>query len=428
MDKSFDAIVVGGGSAGLSFARTAADLGAHVALIEPGPIGGTCANRGCVPKKLLWDAAWRHVQRGLLPGEAASAPSFDALQSAIGTKIQTIRTAYEKDLVRLGIHRLHEAATLHPDGRVEVAGDRLKARHVVLATGARPGTLDLPGAEHTLTSDDVLAADRLPSSAVFLGAGYIGCELAGILAALGVKVSIVDPSERILDGFDADLAAAALAILKERGIAVHLDAKPDGISAGDDGCGVHLEDGGRVDADWVVNATGRTPNLDRLGPLGAKLVTGRNGALAVDSHFCTSVPGLHAIGDVADLLPLTPVATRDGETLARQLFASEPAERIDLSLVATAAFVMPPVAQVGEIGQGKAAIGQDLAEIALAPEGHWSTRTLQKIAADGANLAGVALMSGAAAEMIAPFAALVAQDRVAATGVHPTFGEELICR
>ncbi|ROU02888.1 dihydrolipoyl dehydrogenase family protein [Histidinibacterium lentulum] len=426
MEQSFDAIVVGGGSAGLSFARTAADLGASVALIEPGPIGGTCVNRGCVPKKLLWDAAWRHVRRGLLPGASPPPPDFGPLQAAIGTKLRAIHASYEEDLARRGVLRLSAAATVHRDGSVEVSGERLRSDRVILACGARPTALDIPGAELALTSDDLLCWTTLPSSAVFLGAGYIGCELAGILAALGVEVSLVDPSDRILDGFDPDLAGAALDILRERGLTVHLGATPARITDENGARRVHFDDGGSIAAECIVNATGRSPNVDRLGPISSKLETAKSGAVVVDETFRTALPGVHAIGDAADRLPLTPVATRDGETLAQQLFAADPPAPIDLAFVATAAFVMPPVAQVGDPDRGRAAGGQDLAQTALAPEQHWSTRTLKKIAPGGTDICGVALMSDAAAEMIAPFAALVAGGRVAATGVHPTFGEDLI--
>ncbi len=429
----FDAIVIGGGSAGLAFARKARDLGAKCLMIERDHLGGTCVNRGCVPKKLLWDVAWACVKQQA-SDERSVPPDFAALQRDIARKIETIRDSFRDDIDGAGLELRKGAATLDEHGRiVRIGEDAFSAPHIVIATGARPAALEIPGRDFAQTSDDVLGWTEIPDRIVFLGGGYIGCELASIFAALGAEVSIVDPGDRILAQFDADLAERARQILQTRGVEIRLGVAPQSITDTGPGLEVRLEDGTTLSGDRIVAAVGRTPNIDTFGPLASALRTAQSGALQIDDRFETSARGVYAIGDVADRLPLTPVATRDGEALARMLFDGSPAEPIDLFLVATAAFVMPPIAQVGETETRELATGADLSDGALVPEGHWSAATAHKVQRNAEGLLGAALMSETAADMITPFAGLVAaasgKDPVdAPTGVHPTFGEETLGR
>lgn len=431
-ENTYDCIVVGGGSAGLAFSRMAAKLGARCLLIERGPLGGTCVNRGCVPKKLIWEAAWLRARQEAMGGDAGRPCDYRGLHAAVARKTAALSRAHADKLDEAGVDRLTGAARIGRDLSVRVGGDSYTAPHIVLANGARPSALAIPGAEHLETSDEVLAWTQLPDSAVFLGGGYIGCELASIFAALGVETCLVDPSERVLDTFDPDVASEVAQIFDTRGIPLHLGCTPERVDRSGQGLAVTLDDGTRIEAGRVVAAVGRTPNVDALGEIGGFLETAGSGALAVGPRFETSVPGVHAIGDIADRLPLTPVATRDGDALAHMLFG-DGAARIDLDLVAQSAFVMPPVAQVGETDGTTPVCGSDLVSGALVAEGHWTARTFQRIGRTPAgDVRGAALMGEAAADLLTPFAGLLAVGRGArpdaATGIHPTFGEETLGR
>lgn len=429
----FDAIVIGGGSGGLAFARQAAGCGARVLMVEKNMIGGTCVNRGCVPKKLLWEAAWQHVQasaaaaRGLRPPPPR--PDFAALHGAVRDASAAIRASYESDFEAQGLTFYHAEAALTGPGEVTISGERHTARHIVLAIGAPPERPDFDGADLTATSDDVFGWDSLPSSLVLVGGGYIGCEFASIFAAFGVRVTIVETGDRLLEGFDAGLAGAALEILKTRGVDIRLGRAPGRITRDGSGLRLTLDDGAVVTADRIVSATGVAPASTLPGGFADDLKRAGTGAYAVDDGLQTSMPGLFALGDCADRLPLTPVATRDGDILARRLFSDQMPDLIDLSLVASAAFVMPPIAQMGDLsGAAPLRDGAELISGALTPEDHWSARTACTTAGMNGRLSGVAALGPTAPDLVTALGAAVAGDPEAATGIHPTFGEEFVGR
>ena len=183
----FDAVVIGGGSAGLAFAKRAARLGASCLLVEKEHLGGTCVNRGCVPKKLLWDAAWLREQQAAA-GMTAPSLSFEHLRKSIQEKIVSIRSSFADDLEQSGVKLVRGSATVSKSGDVIQVGDKTyRTNTLVLASGARPSPLDIDGAEFSEDSNDVLSWTEIPQSIIFLGGGYIGCELASIFAAFGAS-------------------------------------------------------------------------------------------------------------------------------------------------------------------------------------------------------------------------------------------------
>ncbi|WP_164870905.1 dihydrolipoyl dehydrogenase family protein [Mesobaculum littorinae] len=443
--EKFDAIVVGGGSGGLAFAKRAGALGARVLLIERAELGGTCVNRGCVPKKLMWELG-RHRRQavemeaaGLAPAPQLDYPAFTARRAA---RIDGIRQSYDAALSDAGVTLLRATARIDAPGEVQADGRRFATDRLVIATGARPTLPPLPGAEHASVSDDVFAWEALPRRIVIVGGGYIGCEFAAILAALGSEVTLVTDEDRLLVGFDEDAAQIAAQNLETAGVSVRLGAPLERISrAVDGGLRVSLDSGLVEEAERVLLAVGRTPNIDDLGALSESLEVADSGALAVSDRLETSVAGVYALGDAADRIPLTPVATRDGTALADTLFG-EGGDFADLGLVATTAFVYPPVAQVGrteaaarEAGTEVEAISdtaRDLSSGVLTPEGRDGTQfyKLVRETASG-RLIGAALMAYGAEDMIATtgMALASAPDRACVarpTGVHPTFGEELV--
>ncbi|RVT87150.1 NAD(P)/FAD-dependent oxidoreductase [Rhodobacteraceae bacterium CCMM004] len=430
MGERYDTVVIGGGSGGLAYAKAAARNGATVALIERDALGGTCVNRGCVPKKLLWKTA-HHVQEARRAGADARV-DFAALQDRIGDKIAGIRDGFVDDLAEAGVDLIRGTAAVSGPDDVEVDGRTLAAGRLVLANGARPAEAGMAGEALTDTSQDVLSWRSVPESIVILGGGYIGCEFAAIFAALGARVTVVDPSDRLLTQFDADAVAVATAALERQGIVVILGRTPEAVSETGAERAVRLDDGRTLTAARVVQAVGRTPNVDALGPISARLETADSGALAIGDRFDTSLDRVHAIGDAADRLPLTPVATRDGETLAAMLFG-DGGEAVDLGLVASAAFTLPPMAQVGSFDGDTVdtSTGAPLEAGVLGGEEMREETQFHKLCRRDGRLAGVALVGEAAPELIAPFAALVGagvRDLSNATGVHPSFAEEMLGR
>jgi glutathione reductase (NADPH) len=365
MDEHFDLVVLGAGSGGVAASRRAALHGARVAIVEGGRVGGTCVLRGCVPKKLLMYAAGFADEiesargYGWALGEAAfQMPRWAAAKAAETTRLEGI---YRQMLQSGGVSLIEGWGRLDGPGRVRVAtaaGERvLGAREVFIATGASPVRDSIAGIEACATSDDLLDLQLLPPRAAVIGGGYIGVEFASMLARLGVAVTLYYRDRLPLRGFDEMLRSAAATALQAAGVELQPGVVPKGVQGGPDGVLLVLgEDRARA-FPWVLNATGRRPNTAGLGLETLGLKADAHGAVVVDAQLHAGAPGLHAIGDVTNLKNLTPVAIAQGRALADSLFGATP-KALDLSLVASAVFMLPPLASIGPSEQELAAGGQ----------------------------------------------------------------------
>ncbi|WP_299046320.1 NAD(P)/FAD-dependent oxidoreductase [uncultured Tateyamaria sp.] len=428
---TFHSIVIGGGSGGLSFARTAAGLGAQVLLVEQEDLGGTCVNRGCVPKKILWSAG--RMQRALAAAHTTgilgpAAMDFQTLATRRDTHIAGIRDGFEESLAQDGVTLVRGRAQV--DGTcVRVNDTTYTAENVVIATGARPTPLDIEGSEHLSDSRDVLSWTSRPARILIVGAGYIGCEFAAIFAAMGSDITLVQDGTTILDTFPPSLAQHVQNIFEHDGIALHMGSGLTAVHRTDTGLRCTLAGGAQVETDAVIAAVGRTPNTDTLGPLSDDLACADSGAAQVDDWLATNVAGVHALGDAADRMPLTPVATSDGRQLAHMLHGDGGA-LIDLDNVTTTAFVYPPAAFIGTAdGSPRTDTFRTLSDSVLGPANGPEPQVFRLGFDTGGTLTGAEIAAEHAEDLIALLASLrrsgaKASDLDRIAPIHPSFVEE----
>lgn len=351
MTNRFDAIVIGAGSGGLSTAIRAGRHGAKVALVDPGELGGTCVNVGCVPKKVMWLAA-----RMAESQRTAAAVGFDVRPGTLDWSafvarrqayIERIHASYRQQLDDLGVHRVSARARLLGAGRVDAGGEVFEAPHIVIATGARSRVPALPGAELGGTSDDFFDWREAPRRVALIGGGYIAVELAGVLHALGSDVSIVLRRDHLLDAFDRECADHATALYEAHGIRIVRGVDVTALERSHDGVRIVGSGAPSQGFDKVLWATGRQPNSEGIGLDVAGVRCDARGHVIVDDCHATSASGIHAVGDVTTDPALTPVAVKAGRLLADRLFGGCPDARLDRSLVPTVVFGHPPLASVG---------------------------------------------------------------------------------
>ncbi|BDB28408.1 glutathione-disulfide reductase [Cupriavidus sp. P-10] len=346
---TFDLFVIGAGSGGVRAARTAAALGARVGIAEQSRVGGTCVIRGCVPKKLLVTASRYRAEAmdaiGFGWNLEAKGHDWRALRDGISEEVLRLEHLYRKGLDSSQVTIFDESASVEASGCVRLAsGQRVFARHIIVATGAAPAPLSMQGAEYAITSDEVFGLPQLPRRVAIIGGGYIALEFAGIFRGLGADVSVLHGGQTVLRGFDADVQAGVLAAYHEQGISMRLNCQVRRIETLTVGYRVTDHAGQSFDCDVVMNATGRLPNTAAAGGV---LALRPNGAIAVDSRYATSLHGVYAIGDAIGQLNLTPVAIRQGQWLAQSLFGASQSCSPDFGFTPTAVFSTPEIASVG---------------------------------------------------------------------------------
>ena len=346
----YDLITLGAGSGGVAASRRAAVHGAKVAVVEGSRVGGTCVIRGCVPKKLLMYAAQfadaMREARGY--GWTVPEPHFEMATWAAAKATETARLEgiYRTMLASANVALFEGWAQLDGPHRVKVGDQVLSARHILIATGGAPVRDSIPGIEVCATSDDLLDLTALPDRAAVVGGGYIALEFASMLARLDVKVSVFYRDRLPLRGFDEMLRTAIAAELQAAGVDLHPGSAPTRVQKTASGFVLLLGEDRVLEFPWVLNATGRRPNTARLNLASVGITPDLLGAVPVDSNMQTTAAGIHAIGDVTNRKNLTPVAIAEGRALADTLFGNQP-RNVDLSLVASAVFTLPPVASVG---------------------------------------------------------------------------------
>lgn len=352
MAFDYDLFVIGGGSGGVRAARVAAgEAGAKVALAEEDRYGGTCVQRGCVPKKLMVFASGygEMAKDAQSYGWTMMAGGFDwtAFRGKLEAELDRLEGVYRKLLSGSGVETFDARAKVVDAHTVELStGERKTAKHILLAMGGWPVRPDLPGAELAITSNEIFHLEELPKRILIVGGGYIACEFACILNGLGVQTTQFYRGAQILRGFDGEARGLVSEEMIQNGVDLHLGTNVLEMKQVEDGIWVKATNGTEHVFDHVMFATGRAPNTADMGleEVGVKL--GRGGAVDVDEYSQTAVPSIYAIGDVTNRVNLTPVAIREGMAFVETVFKGNPTP-VDHDLIPSAIFTQPEMGTIG---------------------------------------------------------------------------------
>ncbi len=351
--REYDIIAIGGGSGGSATMNRAAMHGAKAAVIEGNIIGGTCVNVGCVPKKVMWYGAQVSetlknyaADYGYTIGETSF--DFKTLRKNREAYIDRSRQAFSNNFNRNGVDYIEGYARFVDKNTVEVNGEHIRAKHIVIATGSYAFIPNVPGSELGGTSDDVFAWEELPESVSIIGAGYIAVELAGVLHALGVKTDLFVRKGGPLRGFDQGIVEVLVEEMKKNGQPLHTHKVPQKLEKLDNGdIQIHFEDGTTHTSQKVIWAVGRKANVQQLNLEVAGVELTERGFIQVDEYQNTTTSGIYALGDVSGEKELTPVAIKAGRTLAERLFNGKTDAKMDYELIPTVVFSHPAIGSIG---------------------------------------------------------------------------------
>lgn len=442
MNTEFDFFVIGAGSGGVRAARMAGAKGVNVAVAEGAPLGGTCVNLGCIPKKLYSYAS-------SYPGHFSSAKAFgwehrdlsfdwQLLKTNRRNEITHLNGVYDRLLSESNVTLIRGWASLVDAHTVKVNDKTYTAKHILIATGGTPVIPHITGKELAITSNDIFDLPEFPRRLVVVGGGYVASEFASIFNGLGAKVTQLYRSEKILRGFDHDLREFVGQEMVQHGVdlrvntdVIKLDKSPTGIR-------VSLTTGDVIEADEVLYAIGRRPNLQGLNHEGLGLALNNKGQIQVDENYRSNINSIFAIGDVVGRLELTPVALAEGMVLVDYLFG-EQKRTMSYDIIPTAIFTTPNAATVGLTEEQARKQGKNIAiyrssfrslKNGMARK---KERTLMKMVVDKETdkVLGMHMVGDDAGEVIQGFAvamkAGVTKTIVDSTiGIHPTTAEEFV--
>lgn len=445
----FDYLVIGGGSGGVASARRAAGYGAKVGLIESTHLGGTCVNVGCVPKKVLFNAAGiaevlHHMKHYGFEG-AGYTFHWDQLKKARESYIARLNGIYGKLLANSKVNVISGHGAFVGERQVLVGDKVYSADNICIAVGGKPNVPNVSGVEHCLTSDHFFQMDVQPKTMAIIGGGYIGVEIAGVMQALGTATDVI--VDRPLASFDETISAALLVEMRKQGINVHINQRAGGFEKQEDGKVVVVSSTGQRFGpyDQVLLATGRVPLLDQLNLPASQIDLTPQGYIGVDDYQRTSCAGVHAVGDVTGRVQLTPTAIAAGRRLADRLFGQLPDAKADFEDVPSVVFSHPTIGTVGLTeAQAKEKYGAENLKIYsstftnlyygvfdVAPEE--KPKTVMKVITvlPEEKVVGIHLLGMGCDEVIQGFAVAVKMGATKAdldrcVAIHPTAAEELV--
>jgi len=443
--KHFDLLVIGGGSGGLAHAQRAAEYGVKAAVVESGPLGGTCVNVGCVPKKLMWYTAHHAHQL-----EHAADFGFDIsvkghdwadVRKKRDAYINRLNGIYASNLDRRKVSLLQGHASFVDDHRVQVGDARYTADRIVIATGGYPIVPRIHGAELGITSDGFFALEQRPQRVALIGSGYIAVELAGVFNALGSETTVLVRMDGVLRSFDSMLRRALESAMQMSGITLETGFHPHELRKTASGIKVIGEDErefGEYDA--VVFAVGRAPNSETLNLEAAGVENDGYGFIRTDEWQKTNVDHIFALGDVTGRDALTPVAIAAGRRLADRLYNGMTDRRLEYHTIPTVIFSHPPIGTVGLTeAEARERYGDDVGiyETTFNPMLYAFSEeklpTTMKLIVTGENetVIGCHIIGDGADEMLQGFAVAIRMGATKAqfddtVAIHPTSAEELV--
>lgn len=445
MAESFDLIVIGGGSGGLAHAQRAAGYGANAVVIESGPLGGTCVNVGCVPKKLMWYAA--HHAHAL---EHAADFGFDiavhghdwaSLRERRDAYVARLNKIYKQNLDRHGVQLIRGHARFTSATSVDVDGLQYEADRIVIATGGYPIVPDIAGAQHGITSDGFFELPERPQRVALVGSGYVAVEFAGIFSQLGSETTVLVRKDGMVRSFDRMLRHELEAAMSASGVTLVKEVVPHKLDKTVNGLYLHAEDGRSFgDFDAVIWAVGRAPNTASLNLAAAGVETDDDGFARTDAWQKTNVDNIFALGDVAGRAALTPVAIAAGRRLADRLYGGMSERRLEYEYIPTVIFSHPPIGTVGLTeDEARERYGDDLKvyETRFNPMlyafSSEKTQTAMKLLTAGSDerVVGCHIFGDGADEMLQGFAVAIRmgalkKDFDDTVAIHPTSAEELV--
>ena len=445
MKFDFDLIVIGGGSGGLAHAQRAAEYGAKAAVIEYKPLGGTCVNVGCVPKKVMWYTAQQahHFDHVADYGFAVRREGHDwaALKERRDAYVKRLNGIYEKNLDKRGVTLIDGWAKLVDKHTVEVEGTHYTAERIAIATGGKPMVPDIPGAELGITSDGFFELEEQPRRVLVAGSGYIAVELAGVFNGLGSDTQLVVRKDSLLRSFDHMLSAELMDAMRKDGMAVETLVIPAALEKTEDGIVLHADDGrsfGPVDC--VLWAIGREPNTEGMGIDSAGVERDADGFVPVDDFQQTNVENIFALGDVTGRDALTPVAIAAGRRLADRLYGGMAGRHLAYETIPTVIFSHPPIGTVGlSERDARSRYGDDIKVYVsgFTPMyyalGEKKQRSVMKLITAGSEekVVGCHVIGDGADEMMQGFAVAVRMGATKAdfddtVAIHPTSAEEFV--
>ena len=447
MTENYDLIVIGGGSGGMAAAQRAAEHGAKVVLAEPGRLGGTCVNVGCVPKKIMWNAAELgsalHDASDYGFGLETRGLDWPALKAMRDAYIAHLNGIYAANLAKRGVTLVRARASFLDAHMVSAGERRLRAEHIFIATGSQPRLPLIPGVELGITSDCFFELAERPRRAAVVGSSYIAIELAAIFAGLGTQTSLVMRGDTALKAFDDMLGEVALTMLRDDDVEVVMNARPAGLRRMADGAlELRTLDGRTLGPfDCVVWAIGRGAAVGDLALERAGVGLDVQGFICNDKYQVSNVPGIYAIGDVSGRAQLTPVAIAAGRRLSDRLFGGQSGRHLEYENIPTVIFGRPPLGTVGlsekAAGQRYGASNLTIYRSSFVPLYHAMTsakpRSQMKLVTAGAEqrIVGLHVVGPGADEMLQGFAVAVRmgatkKDFDDAVAIHPTSAEEFV--
>jgi glutathione reductase (NADPH) len=450
MSYDFDLFVIGAGSGGIATARRAAQYGAKVGIVESDRLGGTCVNRGCVPKKLMVYAS--HFPNGFEEsvgyGWSVGETSFDWLKmiTAVNNEVTRLNGIYSRMLDNSGVKLYKGYGKFVDSHTIQIGDQKITAEKILIAVGGKPVKPEtIKGIEHTITSREIFNVQEQPKRIVIIGGGYIAVEFACILNGLGTEVTLVIRGDKILRGFDEDIREEIQTGMENHGIKIitGLDCEHMAIDKTDSGLKITIPtlDGHAktIVADAVsLSATGRKPDLANLGleNTGVEIV---NGAVAVDEYNKTAEDHIYAVGDCTDRINLTPVAINEGRAFADNHFGGQ-SRKMSYENIPTAVFTTPEAATVGLTeAEAKEKYGDAVKVYRSKFRPMYYTlagkeeKTLMKLIVETNTdkVVGAHMVGDSAAEIIQGVAIAVKMgatkaDFDATVGIHPSSAEEFV--